>query len=329
MNFGLGEFFSLASAAAWAVGVILYRRLGERLPPLTLNFLKNSLVLAMLLPLVGIAHGLALPAIPAADVAIALASGFIGIAVADTLYLRALNAAGAARMGIVGNLYSPFVILLSFAFLDERLLAAQWAGFALVMAGVGLIAWPARPARQRDPHVAELAVLTANAAADAAGGHDLPAGQALPKTDAPAWHGIALGALAIALMAVAIVMVKRTLETQPLFWITAIRTAGALAGLALMAALRGEARALRAPAGGVDWPRLAIAAFVGQLLAMLFWLAGYKYADASVASVLNETASVFILLLAWVWLKESIPRRAVIGVGLTMGGVVCMLLPSA
>ena len=43
MNFGLGELFSLLSALAWAVGVILYRQLGARLPPLQLNFLQNGL----------------------------------------------------------------------------------------------------------------------------------------------------------------------------------------------------------------------------------------------------------------------------------------------
>ena len=59
------------------------------------------------------------------------ASGFLGIAVADTLYLRALNVMGASRTGIVSALYTPFVILLSAVFLDEMLSPWQWLGFAL------------------------------------------------------------------------------------------------------------------------------------------------------------------------------------------------------
>ena len=70
-----------------------------------------------------------------------------------------------------------------------------------------------------------------------------------------------------------------------------------------------------------------MAAFVGQMLSMVAWLAGYKYTQASIAAILNETASVFILLLAWLWLKERPGRRAVVGVGLTLAGVVCMLVP--
>lgn len=58
---GLGELLSLASALAWAFGVILYKRLGEHLPPLSLNLYKNLLVLAALLPLIALWHGIAPP----------------------------------------------------------------------------------------------------------------------------------------------------------------------------------------------------------------------------------------------------------------------------
>lgn len=131
--------------------------------------------------------------------------------------------------------------------------------------------------------------------------------------------------LAIALMAVAIVMVKRVLEAQPVLWVTGVRMAGALAGLVLIAALRGELRLLRPPAGGLDWKRLVIAAVVGQFLSMVFWLGGYKYTQASVAAILNETSSVFIVLLAWLWLGERMGPRGLAGVALALAGVGCML----
>jgi drug/metabolite transporter (DMT)-like permease len=75
----------------------------------------------------------------------------------------------------------------------------------------------------------------------------------------------------------------------------------------------------------MPWGRLTLAAFTGQFLAMLLWLAGYKFTQASVAAILNETASVFILVLAAIWLKEPLTRRALLGVGLTLSGVSCML----
>lgn len=291
-HYGFGELCSILSALAWAVGVIFYRQLGATLPPLQLNFLKNALVLAMLVPATVLLHGLALPVFSPAQIAIAIASGMIGIGIADTLYFRALNELGAGRMGVLGNFYSPFVIVLSFVFLGERLLPIQLLGFVLVSTGVWVAAWPRRGREPRPAH---------------------------------ALRGFFFALLAVALMAVSVVMVKRVLEAQPLLWVTGLRMVGALAGMLAIASARGELARLAPPTRGMPWRRLVLAAFTGQFLAMVLWLAGYKFTQASVASILNETASVFILVLAALWLKEPLTRRSLLGVGLTLSGVSCML----
>lgn len=291
---GPGEAFSILSAMAWAFGVILFKRLGEKLPPLALNLRKNLLVLVVLLPMVLGWHGLALPALSRGEVLVCLLSGLIGITVADTLYFRALNSIGAARMGIVGNFFSPFVIVLAVVFLGERLTLPQMAGFVLVSAGVLVIGAARGPAVQ----AAQLR------------------------------RGVLLGVLAVLLMAVAIVMVKRILEHGDLLWITAIRLLGGVAGMLVVSgishgwSLGGGAKLARR-----DWIMLVAAALIGQLLSMLLWLAGYKYTTASVAAILNETASVFIVLLAWLLLGEQLTPRKLVGIGCTLGGVVLMLLP--
>ncbi|MEO8161011.1 MAG: DMT family transporter [Arenimonas sp.] len=292
----LGEACSILSALCWAVGIMLYRQLGASLPPLQLNFLKNLLVMGMLLPAIPLLHGLELPHFTGLQLAAAIGSGILGIGLADTLYFRALNELGAGRMGVLGNFYSPFVIVLSFGFLGERLRPWQLLGFALVSLGVWVAAWP----------------------------------RALDKDGlrkpAHTLRGLGFAMLAIVLMAVSIVLVKRVLEAQPLLWVTGLRMTGALAAMFAIALLRGQTRSLRLDAADIPWLKLAAAAFIGQFLAMVLWLAGYKYTLASVAAVLNETASVFILLLAAFWLKEPLTRRAIGGVVLTFGGVCCMLL---
>lgn len=287
---GFGELCSILSALAWAVGVMLYRQLGANLPPLQLNFLKNSLVMLMLLPAIPLAHGWAYADFTGAQIAIAMASGAIGIGLADTLYFRALNELGAGRMGVLGNFYSPMVIVLSFVFLGESLTPMQIGGFALVSAGIWTAAWPSgsgpRPAH--------------------------------------AVRGLLYALLAVGLMAGAIVLVKRVLEAQPLLWVTGWRMLGALLAMVAIALVRRETALLK-PSQGLPWGKIALAAFAGQFIAMILWLAGYKFTTASVAAILNETASVFILLLAWAWLKEPLSRRALAGVGLTLSGVCCML----
>ncbi len=196
---GFGELCSILSAVSWAVGVIFYRQLGATLPPLQLNFLKNLLVMGMLVPAIIAVHGLHPSPLSIPQIVVSVASG--------------------------------------------------------------------------------------------------------------------------------------VLEAQPLLWVTGWRMLGALLGMAAIALLgmaaiallRGEGRYLFPAASGIPWARLVLAAFLGQFLAMLLWLAGYKYTLASVAAILNETASVFILVLAAIWLKEPLTRRAAIGVMLTLGGVSVML----
>ncbi|MFN8769024.1 MAG: DMT family transporter, partial [Lysobacteraceae bacterium] len=200
----------------------------------------------------------------------------------------------AGRMGVLGNFYSPAVIVLSVLFLDERLTLVQLVGFGLVSLGVFLVA-------ERRPD-------------DAGNGRDL-------------LRGLAIGFIAILLMAVAIVMVKRTLEAQPLLWVTGLRMGGAVLGLLVLSMLVRRGLSLLPAASTVPWRKLVAAAFVGQFLSMVLWLGGYKFTSASVAAILNESSSVFILLLAWAWLKEPLTRRAVAGVALTIAGVACMLLP--
>jgi drug/metabolite transporter (DMT)-like permease len=292
----MGEAFALGSALAWAVGVILYKRLGAQLPPLRLNLAKNSLVLVLLLPLTALWHGSNLPALtPAAsEIAICIVSGLIGIALADTLYFRALNQIGAGRMGIVGNFYSPFVLVLAFVFLGERLTPLQFAGFGLVTLGVAIVA--------------------ERGASEGLGGEAL-------------WRGVLLGIVSVLLMAVAIVMVKRVLERNDVLVVSAIRLAGGVGGMILVTtALRAWSQGHLRRLDRRGWAFLVIAAVVGQLLAMVMWLAGYKYTSASIAAILNESSSVFIVLLAWLVLREPMTRRKLVGVACTLGGVGLMLV---
>ena len=292
MQAGLGELYSISAAACWGLGVVFYKQLGDRLPPMALNLLKNAIVLALMLPSVWFAHGLSLPELSAWQLALTALSGFLGISIADTLYFRALNTLGAGRIGVLGNLFSPFVILLSFLFLGERLTLLQFGGFVLVMSGVVLV-------NQRQ----------------------------VTETLEPAQlrRGLLMGLAAIALNAGGIVMIKPVLEHAPFFWVALIRMVAAVLRMMWVWRLlppRHRIASWRA----VPWRLLILSAVIGQYLAMLFWLAGYKYTSASIASILNETASIFILLFAWLLLKEPVGRRKLMGVACTFCGVAVMLL---
>jgi drug/metabolite transporter (DMT)-like permease len=291
---GWGEFFALSSALLWALAVILFRRAGGALPAFELNLFKNLLGFALLVPTVAAVEGLRLPEYPLRDVAIALVSGYIGIAVADTWYLRALHLMGASRTGIVASLLSPFVILLSFLFLDESFRGWQVAGFALVMAGILLVNFKAHRRSVDTEHIR---------------------------------RGVLYGIGAVFLMAVGIVMVKEILETRSFIWTTQLRLTGGLVGMLIYMTLRGRVAQVRLSfQGALPWKTIVVASLLSSYLSMMMWLAGYKLIPASVASVLNESANAWIVLLAWLMLGESIGARKVAGLALTSLGVIIMML---
>lgn len=294
MPVGLGEFFALAAALGWGVAIILFKLSGRQLGPFALNLYKNTLVLVLLVPTIAVVHGTAWPGIGWWPLAILLFSGFIGIGIADTLYFQALNQLGPSRTAIGGTLLTPGVILLSFTFLGERLSTLQVAGAVLTMVGVGIVNYR-RPRQSLD--------------------------------DAAQRRGFWAIVAAMALMAAGIVMTKPLLETEPFLWVVEIRVVGGVAGMLLMGLVQGRLRAVAAEYRAArDWGMTTLAAFVGTYVAMLLWLAGYKYADASIAAVLNETSAVFAIVLAAVFLRERLNRRQWLGSAVAVAGVALVVV---
>lgn len=294
MTFGIGEFYSLSSAFIWAVAVILFKKSGESLNPFALNLFKNVLALTLLgLTIAVLApHP---PQLPMLALPTILVSGFLGIGVGDTLYLRALNAIGASRMAVSQTLYSPFVIALSAAFLGERLRGGQWLGVAFVLSGILLVTY-VRNAGLSQVDTRLLRV------------------------------GAAVGVLSVLLMAIGVVLAKPMLEQYDFLWVVWLRLVGGLLGMGGVIAWRWNALAIVAEYRRVrQWPLIVAASFTGTYLSMLVWLAGYKYTHASVAAVLNETATLFIVLLAVVFLHERVGPRQVTGIALALGGVLLVV----
>ncbi|MGB0154411.1 MAG: EamA family transporter [Verrucomicrobiales bacterium] len=63
-------------------------------------------------------------------------------------------------------------------------------------------------------------------------------------------------------------------------------------------------------------------ALLGPFLATLFWIGGFKYETVAWAATYNQLSTVFIILLAWMFLKEHLSHRKVAGVCLAVVGAV-------
>ncbi|MDD5306097.1 MAG: DMT family transporter [Deltaproteobacteria bacterium] len=286
----LGELLSLLTALVWAVGVVLFKKSGETVSPVALNMFKNALAAALLVPTMPLFGVPFFPNRPASDWALLAVSGVLGISVADTLFFMALERLGAGLLAVVDTLYSPMVIALSFAFLGERLGSQALFGAALVTSAI-LIGAAGRP----DPG----------------------------RTRKDIAAGLTLAIASVALMAVGIVLVKRVVSEAPIAWTTTVRVLCGGVGLLPLLAVGKHRRAAKAAfTPSRSWRHMVPGAFFGTYCAMFAWIGGMKYTLASVASVMNQLSTMFIFVLAALFLRERVTARRVAAIALAMAGAI-------
>ena len=130
----MGEFYALICTIIWAFAVILIQRSTEEIHPLALNLFRSSVSLPLLIITILIAgESLWRPEASARDYLILFASGVLGIAVADTLFHKALELAGAGINAIVSTVYSPFVVLMAFFLVTGCMAATAVIGLFLAL----------------------------------------------------------------------------------------------------------------------------------------------------------------------------------------------------
>lgn len=280
---------ALLCAIIWAAAVIMFRKSGETIHPLALNVFKNLLAFVLFLPTMGILGQPILRSAPIGEYLLLLLSGVLGLGLGDTLFFVSLNYLGAGLTSIVGCLYSPFIITLAVLYLGETLTALQIVGAVSIIA----------------------AILIATLRIERGG-----------VTKRSLLLGIGFGALGTAATSIGVIMIKPLLERSPLLWATEVRLVGGVAALLVMLGFHpGRSKIMNTLFSTRKWIYPIAGAVLGAYLAMVIWLGGMKYTQASVASVLNQTSSVFVFVLAVIFLREPVNVKRVIGIMLAFAGV--------
>jgi drug/metabolite transporter (DMT)-like permease len=257
---------------------------------MALNLFKCTVTLVLLI-LTLLLCGIDLfPEKPAYDWIMFCVSGLLGIALADTLFFIALSRLGAGMTAIVDCLYLPIVIFISFIFLDEILGIKGLLGATLVF----------------------IAIFVGSASK-----------KGIRVTGIDFFVGIILGILAIALIAGSIVMLKRLLEDTNVLWASFARVLAGTLGLYLVVLLSPARKKLLAELyPSKTWFSALPASVAGNYIAMIAWLAGMKYTMVSVAAVLNQLSTVFIFILAAIFLKEPVTLPRVSATILAVSGAI-------
>lgn len=294
----LGESLALASALTWALSVILFKS-SEAASPTAINLFKNTAALGLLsITMVATGTGFA-PDRPWTDWGALALSGILGIAIADNLYLSALRRLGAGLLAVVECAYAPVIVLFSVLFLAEEIGWAFAVGATLVVAGIYFASTSGRSVvvlvKHLDPYQRRL--------------------------------GIGSALLGIVLMGLGVVLAKPILTHAHVLEVTWVRLfAGFSAQLGWVLVDPRARPALKILRPSLVWRTLGPAAFLGSYLSMILWLGGFKWANVSVASVLNQMTVVFTLVLARVFLGETLSRRRSVGALFALSGALVILL---
>lgn len=287
----LGSVLSLGAAFFWASSVILFKKSGETFSPVSLNVFK-SLVALLLISLTMVVLNIDFtPTHPRKNWILLAASGVIGITLADIFFFMALNRLGAGLTAIVECLYMPCVIFFSFLLLSESLSTSAIIGGILVFT----------------------AVLVGSISSDKTEKEN--------ADDPIPWFGIFMGCISMVCIAIGIVIIKEILSQTDVFWATLVRVvAGALSLLILMVFHPKRKTYMSELKFSKAWAFAIPASIFGNYFALLCWVGGMKYTTASRAAILNQMSTIFIFILAAIFLKEKITKNKFAAIVLALSG---------
>lgn len=290
----MGIVFSLLCALVWAFAVVLLKHSAERADPLALNLYRVVITTPLLVVTTLVAGQSLWPQVSGGDLLRLAASAVVGIAVADTLFHTALKLVGAGITAIVDSLYSPMTVLFAFLLLGERIGARDFVGMGLIVSGL---------------------LLTSTL-------HPPP-----NRTRAQLLEGILAGLAGILLIALAIVIAKPALNRLPVLWAATFRqgvSAVVLLGIAAVSPRRAALFSVLRPSS--EWKVMLPGTLLGSYLSLTLWIAGMKYTLASVAAIISQSSTAYILIFSVIFLKEPFTRRKALAAALAIAGVTIVSL---
>ena len=282
-----GDIFAILTALFWSSGVILFQVSGRILSSLQISLLKNIIGVIGFIGFLAV-QGNVFPLFTHHELWIMIISGILGVAVGDLFFLSSLRRLGAGLNAIVSTAYSPTIFLLAFFMFGEVISLQAYFGGALVIAGIII------------------------------GTLEIPKNQSRENIT---W-GVLYGFTAQALTAFSVLLLKPIMEIHPVVPIALVRfSTGAILSIGFLVFAKGLTSLRETIKQGFKHPPLIMGSILGTFLSVIFWLAGYKYTLAGRAAIYNQLATIFIILMAAVFLKEAMTRRKWLAVCCALSGV--------
>ena len=286
LNLNLGDFYAILTALCWSCGVIFFEIAGRVLNSLQISLLKNIVGVLGFISFI-ILQGDPFPDFIGQEYFILIISGIIGVAIGDIFFLASLRRIGSSLSAIVSTGYTISIFILAFLMFGEVISFISYLGGVLVILGVviGTI--------DRD----------------------------LDRTPKEILYGVSFGLLANLCTAYSVLLLRPIMDVHPVVPIALIRfSIGMIISAFGILYLNGKFALRETILKGFSNYNLLAGAFFGTFLSVIFWLAGFKYTLAGRAAIYNQLSTIFIILLASVFLNQHMTKRKWVAVSLALMG---------
>ena len=282
-----GEILALGAALVWSVAVILIRMSGLLIAPLPLTFFKSAVATLLFILTLPFVDAPVLPDLSNLEWWRLLISSILGISIADTMVVAALKKLGASLHAIADCLYAPSMAVVGYFLLKQSLSAWECLGGLCVVAGVAV-------GMRLTEEVRDYRSLI---------------------------YGVLLAGGAHVIMAIGILMVQDIYAEHSVVWVSGFRFLIATIALWFYAQVRGLGSSVMEGFRRKDlWKWTIPMSFLGPYLATMLWASGFVYLKAGRAAVYNQMSTAFVLILAWLVLKENLTTRKLVGISLAILG---------
>ena len=285
-SLNLGDIYAILTAICWSCGVICFDIAGRVLNSLQISLLKN---IVGVLGFIGflLLQGDPFPLFAQRDYFVLVVSGLIGVALGDLLFLASLRRIGSSLSAIISTSYSVSIFILAYIMYQEVISVFAYFGGVMVISGVIV------------------------------GTRESPEN----RTPRDIYIGAFYGFLAHFFTAYSVLLLRPVLESHPVVPIALVRfTTGIIFSAAAIIYLNGYSELRETMAKGFGHVYLLAGSFLGTFLSVIFWLSGYKYTLAGRAAIYNQLSTIFIIILAAIFLKEVMTTKKWAAVSLALGG---------
>ena len=284
----MGDLYAVITAVCWSSAVILFDISTKNFTAIQLNVLKNFIgVFGFILTIV--LFSIPLPNFSQQDIFTLALSGFLGILIADGLFLESLRRLGSGLSAVVSTIYTPTVFIIAFILFNETINLQSYIGGVLVLGGIIISVFqPPKTIKKRDLYI-----------------------------------GILFGIVANILTAYSVLIIKPIMKNNSVVYVALYRfSIGFIFGILINVVKSGTKTVIQKFKQGLTNHYVILGALLGTYLSVIFWLSGYKYTLAGRAAIYNQLSTVFIVILARIFLKEPLTSKKVIGVSLAIFGAI-------